>query len=305
MQRRLTVLLLPFLALPACTEQATRIPNGAVVQYEDANEREGVDVSAADTEGAASAETGEQGPGSVSFGEVRITPEKPTVDSVLKAEVDFKASGPDSMYAEYDLTWYINDLELVGYRADVLNSRIRRFKKGDGIRIEVSSIAPNGESVESRSEVLFIANSIPRILTDESKRDGIDGLRMKADDPDGDPITWSIVQGPPGVTIDRGGKIRVEHQNLAEDYDGEVVVAASDPEGARAEHHIPVFVNARVEEKMGERTVTKTHTRRTMTDAEYEKANLDNLDRVEAMSAEDFEKHMEAQLEADAALEKK
>ena len=76
-------------------------------------------------------------------------------------------------------------------------------------------------------------------------------------------------------------------------------VVASDPEGARAELHIPVTVNAAREEVLGTRTTTTVRRRRDMTDEEYEKLNIDALDRVMDMSEEEFERHTRDQEERD------
>ena len=92
--------------------------------------------------------------------------------------------------------------------------------------------------------------------------------------------------------------MRVKRVDLAEAFDGEVVISASDPDGARAEFHVPVTINAAVEEKKAERKITRTHTRESMSAAEFEKANLDNLERVEKMTSEEFKAYTKQQEEA-------
>jgi hypothetical protein len=102
------------------------------------------------------------------------------------------------------------------------------------------------------------------------------------------------------VSIDRRGVIQVQQVNLTEAYDGEVVVVASDPEGARGEFHVPVQINASREEVMGERTTTRERVRLDMTDDEYEKLNLDSVDRVMEMDDAEFERHTSQQEEREA-----
>jgi hypothetical protein len=201
-------------------------------------------------------------------------------------------------YSDYDISWYVNDVERVGIRSETLDSKLGRFKKGDVVSFRVSTLDPSGMLVEASSKKVFIGNSTPEILTNASKRRGLDGLHLKAKDVDGDEIEWAVKEGPPGVTISSDGRVRVRQVNLAEDFDGEVVISATDPDGASAEFHVPVKVNAAVEEKMGTKTTTKVHTRETMSDEQFEKANLDNLDRVEGMSAEEFEAYTKQQEEA-------
>jgi hypothetical protein len=104
------------------------------------------------------------------------------------------------------------------------------------------------------------------------------------------------------VSIDAAGRVRVVQTDFAEDYDGEVVITATDPDGARAEFHVPVKINASVKEVKAERTVTRVHTRQTMSAAQFEKANLDNLKRVEGMTEAEFEAYTKQQ---EAAEEKR
>ena len=124
-------------------------------------------------------------------------------------------------------------------------------------------------------------------------------MTLKAKDADGDSVTWAIDGGPPGVTISADGRVRVVQVELTKDYDGEVVISATDPDGARAELHVPVKINAAVAEVKAERSTTKVHTRQTMTAAEFEKINLDNLKKVEDMSAAEFEAYTKQQEQAE------
>jgi len=269
------------------------------VRYEDANELAGVDVAQAQREREERGE-GRKVPKSdqvsVSFGMVRIDPDEPTVTSTLRAEVEFRHS-PEAR-VDYDITWYVNDVERVGVHSMSLQSVAGRFKKGDIVRFSVSSLTPNGVLVEASSKKVYIANSTPEIVTRASGRVGLDGLQLKAEDADGDPVVWAIKQGPPGVSVGADGRVRVVQVDLKADYDGEVVITATDADGARAEFHTPVKINAAVTEKKAERTVTRVHTRQTMSASQFEKANLDNLDRVEGMSVAEFEAYTKQQEEA-------
>jgi len=267
-----------------------------VVRYEDANERAGVDVEKSRAERADRTEGKKKSQLSFSFGKLRIEPDEPTVESSLRAEVEVQQSEGASV--DYDISWYVNDTERVGIRSTTLDARLGRFKKGDVVSFRVSTLDSSGTLVEASSKKVFVGNSTPEIITKTAHRRGLDGVRFKAKDADGDDVVWAIKAGPPGVTIAADGRVRVAQVDLAEDFDGEVVVTATDPDGASAEVHVPVRINAAVQEKKAERKVTKVHTRGTMSDEQYEKANLDNLDRVEGMSAAEFEAYTKQQEEA-------
>lgn len=271
-------------------------PQSDVMHYEDANKDAGVDVAEAraDREDrSAGAKIEKSEPGGVSFGGLRIEPDEPIVTSTLEAEVEFRHSSAN--YASYDITWYVNGVERVGIRSASLQAKSGRFKKGDLVSFSVSSLTKSGLLVEASSKKVYIGNATPEIVTSAGGRRGLDGLRLKAKDADGDSVTWAIKAGPPGVSIDADGRVRVVQVDLAEDYDGEVVITATDPDGARAEFHVPVRINASVKQVEAERTVTRVHTRQTMSAAEFEKANLDNLERIEGMTGAEFEAYTKQQ----------
>jgi hypothetical protein len=276
--------------------QATEAAELDVVHYEDVNALEGVDVAAARAEREARVEVRKSDRPSVSFGGLRIDPDEPTVESSLRAEVEFRRS--EGSYADFDIAWYVNDVERVGIRSMTLDSRSGRFKSGDVVSFVVSTLGPTGVAIEAASKKVYIGNSTPEIVTRASGQRGLDGLHLKAEDADGDPISWAIKTGPPGVSIGSDGRVRVRQVDLAQAYDGEVVITATDPQGARAEFHVPVKINAAVAEKKAERKVSRLHTRETMSAAEFEKANLDNLDRVEGMSTAEFEAYTKKQEDA-------
>ncbi len=305
MNRPLAVLSTLLLLGSACTAAPSGSSGGrdgesAPPRYEDENQAAGVDVAAAQA-----ARKGRQGEEkvvksdreSVSFGALRIDPEEPTVVSTLRSSVEFRHSS-DS-YADYDITWFVNDVERVGIRSETLNAKSGRFKKGDVVRFSVSTLTPDGSLLKADSKKVFIGNATPEIVSRAASGRGIDGLSLEAKDADGDSVTWAIKDGPPGVTISADGRVRVSQVDLAEDYDGEVVISATDPGGASAELHVPVKINAAVAEVKAERTITRAHTRQTMTADEFEKANLDNLNKVENMSVDEFEAYTKQQEEAE------
>lgn len=281
-------LLVPLLALvlSGCPEPAVE------AIYYDANAELGIEVS--DEPETQETTPEEDGRKPMGFASITVGPEVVTVEDEIVAEARL-VEGVSS-FAEVEYTWYVNDQDLSGVQRNTLDPRTGRYHKGDRIRVVASAIDERGQTASREGPTITIANGIPRILnTNADKRIGIDGLVMKAEDPDGDPISWSIISGPPGVEIEANGRLRVRRVDLTEAFDGEVVIGASDPEGARAEWHVPVTVNAAVEEVMGERTTTAERTRLDMTDEEYERANLEALDRVMEMDDAQFETYTRQQ----------
>ncbi len=262
--------------------------------YYDANAEAERDAAAARQEerdaDAAAQEASRAGkaPG-LAFQGITLGPEQVTIEDVLEAEATLQAGA--SSFAEVEYTWSVNGRSVLGVSKGELSAATGRFRKGDRVSVKAEAMDERGQIATVESKEIVIANSIPVILNDIARRPGIDGLRMEGADADGDELTWSILKGPPGIYLDNRGVVRVEQRDLDEAFDGEVVIAATDPDGARAELHVPVTVNAAVEEVIGEKTTTTKHYRDTMTDEDYERINLDSGERVMKMTEEEFDAH--------------
>jgi hypothetical protein len=133
------------------------------------------------------------------------------------------------------------------------------------------------------------------MLSDVRNASGLDGLKLKASDPDRDSLRWSVEGGPPGISIEPNGRIRVRAVDLKEAFSGEVVFVAEDRDGARAELHIPVAVNAATEATTEVTEVKTIKRREQVSESEFEKANLDAGDRIEKMSPEEFDRYIREQ----------
>ena len=225
---------------------------------------------------------GDSGPG---IGTLSLSPEEVRRGDQVVATVTLREG--TSRFADVDYSWYVNDEEVLGVARDRLTLSGNRAHKGDRIHVVATVLDEKGRMATRRSETLVVQNTIPVITTDLSRAAGLRGVRMEAEDADGDRIQWSITSGPPGVTIERNGTIRVRQQDLAEDWKGELVVVAEDDDGARAEFHIPTGVNAAVAAKVEETSVTTTRTLRQMSEEELEKASLEAAEKIEGMSAEE------------------
>lgn len=285
------LLLLPLL-LFACTAKPD---DSRPLEHKDANDSE----AAAALEEAREAQDerfAEQraGVGPVmQFESVVLGPEEPVVDDTL--EVNAKLKPGASPFTEVDFTWYVNGRDLLGVSNDTLDKKKGRFKKFDRIKVVATATDEKGGMTQMASEEILIVNSMPSIVTDISGESGLNGLRLKAEDPDGDALSWSVLEGPPGVTIDRRGTLRVDMRDLAEAYNGEVVVAAEDPDGGRAELHIPVNVNAAEAGRTDEEVVSEKRSRMDGTLEDYAKAQEDATSKIDTMTPEEFDKYMDDQ----------
>ncbi len=225
--------------------------------------------------------------------EVYIDPEEPLAADALEATAQLMAG--HSPFAEVDFTWHVNGRSLLGVTSDTLRPTKGRYKKGDVIKVVATATDEKGTEVSMTSDEVVIQNSIPEIVTDIRGQSGLNGLRLKAIDPDNDKLRWSIVEGPRGVTINSSGTLRVDVRDLKEAYNGEVVIAAEDPEGARAELHIPVNINAATEGTRQEEKVTKRRGRNDGTEEDYAKAQERAVESIGDMNDDEFKAYMDKQ----------
>jgi hypothetical protein len=138
-----------------------------------------------------------------------IEPKVAYVTDRLKANV--KSSDPDGDFIYYTYQWEKNGTILNEERAEFLEKG--QFKKGDSIAVIVTPDDRETLGTPKKSEPLIISNSPPLIVssppTSVEKSTYI--YQVKANDPDNDPITFTLKSGPKGMEMDKNtGLIRWE-----------------------------------------------------------------------------------------------
>jgi hypothetical protein len=175
--------------------------------------------------------------------EVWIEPKVVYVTDHLKASV--KSSDPDEDFVYYTYRWEKNGVTLGEEKKEALQRG--QFKKGDSILVIVT---PNdGESLGTpkKSETITISNRPPVIVSSRSnKMDGnIYTTQVQANDPDDDPIIFTLKSAPKGMEINKEtGLIRWEiHKG---DQGTQLIeIEASDSEGAKCIQTYTLSVDAR------------------------------------------------------------
>lgn len=164
--------------------------------------------------------------------EVYIEPKLPYASSDLKAVV--KGSDPDGDSINYLYKWDKNGIVLSGEEADIL--RANRFKKGDTVIVTVTPNDGEASGKPKKSEGILIANSPPIIVS--SPPTNVKGntytYQVKAEDPDGDPIIFTLKTGPKGMDLDR--ETGILHWEIQKGDKGThpIEIEASDSEGAKS-----------------------------------------------------------------------
>ena len=173
---------------------------------------------------------------------VTIGNSPPSVASVpfnperIYAGVDITVSpvgyDPDGDTVGFRYQWTINDKDVPG-DTPVLKGAL--FKRGDKINLIVIPYDRDSDGKPFVSQNLVVPNAPPRIISDPPEfHGGVYTYQVIAEDPEGDPLTYSLASALPGMTIDgRTGMITWKiDENSAGTHAVEIV--AQDPGGLKA-----------------------------------------------------------------------
>jgi hypothetical protein len=134
----------------------------------------------------------------------------------------------------YRFLWTINGSEVIGNDSPVLSGE--RFRKGDRIDLTVIPYDDEGDGVPFNGAEFTVPNAPPVFVSSPPLQfqARVYAYEARADDPDGDSLTYSLESAPPGMTIDGGtGDIRweIKPQDAGEHR---IKIVARDDEGMRA-----------------------------------------------------------------------
>ena len=162
---------------------------------------------------------------------ITISPSAPLASQDLTVTVE--TSDADGDLVDVDQVWVINDQVQIDQTADTLSRAL--LKKGDRISVQITASDDEGVA-EQTSTVTVIQNAPPLFLTDPRSVKSLDGLRLEGQDPDGDPLTWSLTGAPAGMVIDPDKGV-IRYKGSAEEPGGDyrIRVQLSDGGGGHAE----------------------------------------------------------------------
>jgi hypothetical protein len=160
--------------------------------------------------------------------QVRIEPQAPTTGSTVRAVVS--ARDPDGDPLTFRYQWYIDDV-LVPGEGDSFS--LQKVRKGSSVHVRVTpndGFAEGGWKYSPRHEVV---NALPVVKSQAPTT--IPSSRLLtypivAEDPDGDPLTYTLVKGTEGMTL--AGPVltwNVSDEDL--DRPAEIVIRISDNDG--------------------------------------------------------------------------
>ncbi len=164
--------------------------------------------------------------------EVRIEPKVPYANDNLKVFVNGSDADGDSITCNYQ--WEKKGIILSEEKKDILERG--QFKKGDWIAVTVFPDDGEMSGSPKKSDPVMIANSPPIITSSPpNKTDGnVYTYQVKANDPDDDPVIFSLKNGPKGMEINREtGLLRWEIRK-GDNGKHSIEIEASDSEGAKS-----------------------------------------------------------------------
>ncbi len=137
------------------------------------------------------------------------------------------AEDPEGDQIRFSYQWYINGVEVEGNNTAVLPGD--QFRRGDRISVMVTPTDDRDTGPTFATKEVVIPNASPSVSMEQvpSIVDNRLDYQVVATDPDGDPLTFTLAGGPPGMTIhEQTGRISWTRQNGQEgQYDIDIVVS--------------------------------------------------------------------------------
>ncbi len=140
-----------------------------------------------------------------------LTPPNPVLGDVIT--ISAAGEDPDGDSISYRYQWTVNGEYRKEIPSDSKTFTTNALKKGDEICVVVTPSDGESDGASKLSNVVRIGNLPPRITSVPPTMigGGTYTYQVTAQDPDGDALTYALVQAPPGMTIDRTtGLIRWE-----------------------------------------------------------------------------------------------
>ena len=166
-----------------------------------------------------------------------------SIDNIDKLKVIIDAKGDSRDGIKYNYEWLKNNEPVDGN-----TDSITGFKKGDKITVKIT---PFDGKQYGQPKILSIeiAKTTPKII--ENKEISFDGnflsYQVKAFDPDGGSLTYSLIDAPKGMTINNGTGMINWHLK-AEDYGKyNVKVKISGSNGTEVLHSFNIDINKATE----------------------------------------------------------
>ncbi len=171
--------------------------------------------------------------------EVLVDPVNPVSGGTVRATA--KGSDADDDPLKIQFEWFVDDVPVPGATDTLMLKGVKR-----GARVHARAIPNDGiaDGAWGESPRYLVVNGPPVVknqLPKEIPADGNFNHRIEAEDPDGDPLTYILKKGPPGMTLN-GSTLAWQ---VPAGYYGqsiEIVVEISDGEDSRTVQKIAMTI---------------------------------------------------------------
>ncbi len=170
--------------------------------------------------------------------QLRMSPEKPNFGDSIRVVV--VAEDPEGYGMTYHYDWTINDRADLGEHSDVF--RPDELHKGDKVGVTVFVHDDIQDSPTESISVTVVGNP-PVMDTRPGQINNFDNVKMRAHDPDGGTITWSLTGGPQGMSIDPDGLLHYKGSTAEPGGSYAVTIVATDPDGDFAKMDLPITLS--------------------------------------------------------------
>jgi hypothetical protein len=171
--------------------------------------------------------------------DVRIEPLPPTTGTTVRAVV--QARDPDGDPLTFRYQWHANDLPVAG-NGDALT--LTGVKKGSWVHVVATpndGFADGAWKMSARHQVVnslpVVRSSLPKEIPPSRKF----VYRIVAEDADGDPLTYALSKGPPGMRLE-GSTLEWQVPEESIGAGVEAVVAISDNDGGQTVQSISMTI---------------------------------------------------------------
>jgi hypothetical protein len=162
--------------------------------------------------------------------DVRIEPRAPTSESTVRAIV--QARDPDGDPITFKYKWYVNDLPAAGESESLV---VKGAKKGAWVHVSVTPNDGFADGAWKESSRYQVVNALPVVKSPVPTTIPPSMMlrhTIVAEDPDGDPLTFTLSNGPPGMLL-KGSTIEWQVPESAIGTRVDVVVTISDGDGGQ------------------------------------------------------------------------
>jgi hypothetical protein len=155
-----------------------------------------------------------------------------------------EAKDPDDDVISFGYQWKLDGEDIPGATDEMLEWR-EGFKKGSIISVGVIPFDGNDEGVWKAEGSFTIPNSPPIITSEPLPRveDGKLSYVLKAEDPDGDPIEYTLKNAPRGMTIEPATGLISWEFGDADIGEHMVEIIVTDSEGARTSQMLTLNIS--------------------------------------------------------------